>query len=81
MKKELEAFLPTAEEIEKMDKFQFEEWIEDAYKILNKREQLRNPLYHFQKSISQLLNNSYKSQIEKERAIQKAIKMYHETTR
>lgn len=79
MKKELEPFLPTVEEIEKMDRFQFEKWMEDAYKTLHKRELLRDPLYHFQKRVSQLLNNNYKSEIEKERVIQKAIRTYYET--
>ncbi|WP_144496945.1 hypothetical protein [Bacillus toyonensis] len=81
MEKKLDPFLPTVEEIEKMDRFQFEEWMEDTYKKINKRELLRDPLYHFQKEVSQLLNNSYKSEVEKERVIQKAMKKYYETIR
>ncbi|QWI73030.1 hypothetical protein ER45_028890 (plasmid) [Bacillus mycoides] len=78
MRKELEPFLPTAEELEKMDRIMFYNWIEEARVILKKREQMRDPLVHLQQIISHLLHaEGDLTEAERELSVQKVIEAYY----
>ncbi|WP_141481365.1 hypothetical protein [Bacillus thuringiensis] len=77
MKKELEPYLPTAEAITQMNQGKFSIWVEDTRSELREREVMRDPLFHLQNEISQLLHAEYKSEVEKERTIQRSIEKYY----
>ncbi|MEW4235982.1 hypothetical protein Q0N71_14505 [Bacillus thuringiensis] len=79
MKKELEPYLPTAEEITQMNKGKFSIWVEDTRSKLRKREVLRDSLFHLQNEISKSLQAEYKSEVEKERTIQRSIEKYYKS--
>lgn len=72
---ELKPFLPTTEEIEKMDKNQFEGWISEASKELPKRAEIRDPLFHLKKRISNTLRDDQLSEEQRE------VKVLHEIER
>ncbi|KLR75302.1 hypothetical protein TGS27_2793 [Geobacillus stearothermophilus] len=73
---QLGKFLPTPEEIEKMDEHEFTSWIERAAIEIPKRKVARNPLFHLKEQISQILADENKSEIEKEEAIYDRIRWY-----
>jgi hypothetical protein len=73
---QLKKFLPTSEEVEKMNEIEFADWIEVAMTEIPKRRMARDPLFHLKKQISRILEDESKSEIEKEDAIYNHIKYY-----
>jgi|GEM_PF-6362162 len=67
--KNLEAYLPTAEEIENMDPVDFENWIHEASREIQRRNEMRDPLFHLKKRISQIISDQDLQESERENKV------------
>ncbi|WP_440894935.1 hypothetical protein ACS127_10185 [Amphibacillus sp. Q70] len=70
-----EPFLPTVEELESMSLLEFEGWIEQAEVELPLREIQRDPLTHFKKRISQVIQKD-ESEVNKEQEVSRLIRTF-----
>lgn len=53
----LKPYLPTVTELEGMNESEFNLWIFESLKEIPKRQELRDPLFHLKKRISDVLGN------------------------
>ncbi|WP_186323978.1 hypothetical protein, partial [Bacillus thuringiensis] len=53
MKKELEPFLPSAEEFQQLDGFELDDWAGRTRSILMKRKKMRDPRFYLKNGVSQ----------------------------
>ncbi|MEC5308843.1 hypothetical protein [Bacillus thuringiensis] len=81
MKKELEPFLPSAEEFQQLNGFELDDWAGRTRSILMERKKMRNPRFHLKNGVSQVLSNTSLSEVEKEDAIQSLIEEYYRIMR
>jgi hypothetical protein len=73
----LKPFLPTTRELNEMTNIEFSGWIDLALTEIQKRREMRDPLFHLKKRISSIVNDESKSEIEKENAVEACIKKYY----
>lgn len=73
---ELEKYLPTAEEVQKMDKDDFKNWIGECERELPLRAVERHPLTHLRRRIISTLQQEVKSEAALERMVYELIMDY-----
>lgn len=73
----LKPFLPTAEEIEEMDKYSFQDWVFSAEQELKQREIERDPLSHLRKRISSVLSDEELTEEQREKRVLYEIEKYN----
>lgn len=69
MEKELEVFLPTSQELSDMNLDEFDVWINKAIVELPERKIRRDPLSHLRKRISQILDETYETEEQREEVV------------
>ncbi|MEC1744158.1 hypothetical protein [Schinkia azotoformans] len=75
-----EVYLPSAMEIEEMNRDEFESWIFKASRVLQKRAEKRDPLFHLKKQISKILNDNEITEETKETRVLHEIDRYNRIT-